>query len=540
MERTLSHFFTAPIAQKAGYMIETGYLYHAPLDPLVTGLAYDSREVEQGNIFFALAGIHHDGHAFVPDAIKRGASVIIHQNELDFYHPDIVYIKVKDSRAAMSPVAAAFYGFPSKHLSVVGVTGTEGKSTTVYLIYQLLKLSGKAAGFLSTVQFNHGGGEQWNRKHETTPEAASVHKALSLMRDNGLEYAVIEASSHGLSAKTNRLGDVAFDAAVLTNVNREHLEFHETWEQYRYDKANLFRALDAFSHEKALSKEAAGKAAVPSFAVVNLDDPSAAYFSEATRHIVYTYSVRGRNADLKLEKAASSQTGNWYELSVRSKSRNPEEVIDLRDRLPGAFNAGNVLASLLTVSQLLLVPIKSLAPLVPLLKPVLGRMTRLVRGQPFEVLVDFAHTPSSFQAVFPPLRERIGRGRIISLFGSAGDRDTSKRGEQGRIAAEWSDIVILTDEDPRGEAPLAILEEIASGIPSGKRGEDLFLIPNRPAAVRTAFVMAKKGDLVILLGKGHENSIIYAGEVRPYNEIDEAEKALAELGYIGGSPRLSV
>jgi UDP-N-acetylmuramoyl-L-alanyl-D-glutamate--2,6-diaminopimelate ligase len=529
MERTLSHFFTAPIAQKAGYIIETGHLYRTPLDPLITGLAYDSRRVEPGNIFFALPGIHHDGHAFVKEAIRSGASVVIHQNELDFYHPDIVYIKVRDSRAAMSPVADAFYGFPSKHLSLVGVTGTEGKSTTVSLIYQLLRLSGKAAGFLSTVQFNDGTGEQWNTEHQTTPEAADIHKRLALMRDNGVEYAVIEASSHGLSAKTNRLGDVAFDAAVLTNVTHEHLEFHKTWEQYRYDKANLFRSLDAVSHEKAAGKRADGKAAVPSFGVVNLDDPSASYFSEATGHITYTYSIRGRNADLKLEKMAGSRNGNWYEVSVKSTG----EMIDIRDRLPGAFNAGNVLAGLLAVSGLLAVPVAALAPLVPLLKPVRGRMTSIRRGQPFEVLVDFAHTPSSFQAVFPHLRERIGSGRIISLFGSAGDRDTRKRSEQGRIASEWSDIVILTDEDPRGETPLAILEEIASGIPNGKRGEDLFLIPNRAAAVRTAFIMAKQGDAVLLLGKGHENSIIYAEETRPYNEIAEAESALAELGYSG-------
>jgi UDP-N-acetylmuramoyl-L-alanyl-D-glutamate--2,6-diaminopimelate ligase len=220
-------------------------------------------------------------------------------------------------------------------------------------------------------------------------------------------------------------------------------------------------------------------------------------------------------------------------------------MLEIEDRLPGAFNAGNVLAALLAVSRILALPVRELAPLVPRLLPVRGRMTAVNRGQAFEVLVDYAHTPSSFSTVFPPLRERLDRQgrRIISLFGSAGERDTAKRGEQGRIAWEWSDIVILTDEDPRGEEPVAILEEIALGIEGEdrppecggprpktvRRGENLFLIPDRPEAIRKAFSLAAAGDLVLLLGKGHENSIIYAHETRPYDEIAEAERALEEL-----------
>ncbi|MDR2364030.1 MAG: UDP-N-acetylmuramyl peptide synthase, partial [Spirochaetaceae bacterium] len=205
----------------------------------------------------------------------------------------------------------------------------------------------------------------------------------------------------------------------------------------------------------------------------------------------------------------------------------------IRDRLTGAFNAGNVLGALLTVSGLLALPVRDLVPLVSRLKPVRGRMTAVDRGQPFEVLVDYAHTPSSFETIFPPLRERMNRsgGRIISLFGSAGERDTQKRPLQGRIASQWSDLLILTDEDPRKEGPQAILEEIAGGCPGRRRGEDLLLIPDRPAAIRKAFSLARPGDLLLLLGKGHENSIIYADAVMPYDEIGEAEKALAEMGY---------
>ncbi|MDR2101819.1 MAG: UDP-N-acetylmuramoyl-L-alanyl-D-glutamate--2,6-diaminopimelate ligase [Treponema sp.] len=548
MEHCLFDFFTPELAQKAGFIEKIFDGEKTPLEeippaetrrgnPLVTGLEYDSRRVVPGSLYFALPGQHTDGHNFIPDAIQRGALVIIHQRELSRYQEGVVYIRVRDSRFAMSPIAHVFYQCPSSRLALIGVTGTEGKSTTVYLIYQLLTLAGKKAGFISTVQYGDGVSEIWNPEHQTTPEATVVHKLLRDIRDKGAEYAVVEASSHGLSERTNRLGDVIFDVGVMTNVTHEHLEFHGTWEQYRNDKANLFRSLDReqTGHIKALKqKESPGggpvkSTAVPSFGVVNADDPSAAYFAAATRHKTYTYSTRGADADLSLRSLSGGIRGNWYEVLIRETG----EILDIRDQLPGAFNAGNVLAGLLTVSVLLSVPVRELIPLAVFLKPVRGRMTVVQRGQPFEVMVDYAHTPSSFETIFPPLRERMDQdgGRIISLFGSAGERDVKKRSEQGRIAGEWSDLVILTDEDPRGEEPLDILEEIARGCPERRREEDLFLIPDRPAAIRKAFSLARPGDLVLLLGKGHENSIIYASRQRDYDEIREAEKALAEMGY---------
>jgi UDP-N-acetylmuramoyl-L-alanyl-D-glutamate--2,6-diaminopimelate ligase len=492
-----------------------------PEDPVITGLEYDSRAVKPGNLYFALPGLHADGHRFIPDAIARGAAAVICQDIPPDYPPGPVYIRVRDSRFAMSPAAAAYYGFPSEELVLIGVTGTEGKSTTVYLIHQLLRLLGKKAGFISTVQFSLGGEDQWNSEHQTTPEAVVIHRLLREMRDRGAEYAVVEASSHGLSPRTNRLGDAAFSVGVMTNVAHEHLEFHGTWEQYREDKSRLFRALD-----RAPRSGPPGGA----FGVVNGDDPSAAYFRAATGRPVYSFSVRGAEADLSVLSLEGGAGGNRYTLRVRETG----EELEVRDRLPGAFNAGNVLAALLCLSGLVSLPIRDLVPLVPSLKPVRGRMTAILRGQPFEVLVDYAHTPSSFQAILPPLRERMDKtgGRIISLFGSAGERDTQKRPEQGRIASRWSDTLILTDEDPRGEDPVALLEEIAAGCSGRTRGEDLFLIPDRPAAIRKALSLALPGDLVLLLGKGHENSIIYARETRPYDEIGEAEKALGEMGYI--------
>jgi UDP-N-acetylmuramoyl-L-alanyl-D-glutamate--2,6-diaminopimelate ligase len=226
----------------------------------------------------------------------------------------------------------------------------------------------------------------------------------------------------------------------------------------------------------------------------------------------------------------SSAFGNWYNVFISAENVS----MSIRDRLPGAFNVGNVLAALLLTSGLTGVPVREIARYCPRLLPVPGRMNAINKGQPFEVLVDYAHTPSSFQTIFPPLRKRLNLsgGRIISLFGSAGERDTQKRAEQGKIAAAYSDCIVLADEDPRGETPMTILEEIAQGIytqGSFKQDENLFLIPDRPTAIRKALSLARAGDLVLLLGKGHENTIIYKDHAMPFDEISETEKALKEM-----------
>jgi len=537
--RFIGDFIDSQLAEKAGIIeIRIGSSAPAPYSAsiswpassIINGLKYDSRNIAPGDLYFALPGLHMDGHDFISQAINRGALAVVCQKECAGFREGVVYIKVKDSRFAMSPIADAFYDFPSRKMAVIGVTGTEGKSTTVYLIYQLLKLLGKKAAFVSTVQHGDGLTEKWNSEHQTTPEAVKVHLLLAQMLKNGAEFAVLEASSHGLSRKTNRLGDVDFDVGVMTCVTHEHLEFHGTWEQYRSDKAELFRALDASpsAHMKRGLQ-------VPSFGIVNADDASAEYFAAATGQKTYSFSAKGAKADLSIKKIESEAGGNRYEVFVSSTGK----IIGIKDNLSGAFNAANVLASLLVVSNLLSISIEELVPLVPKLKPVRGRMTAVNLGQPFEVLVDYAHTPSSFETVFPPLSERIRRsgGRLISLFGSAGERDTKKRSQQGEIAARYSDIVFLADEDPRGEEPMDILEEIAKGCetPQGCgsmiRDETLFLIPDRRKAIRKAFSIAQPGDLVLLLGKGHENSIIYASGTISYDEITEAENALKEAGY---------
>ncbi|HBG65435.1 MAG TPA: UDP-N-acetylmuramyl peptide synthase [Treponema sp.] len=531
---------------------------------LISELAFDSRDVRQGSLFFALPGTHTTGNAFVADAVRGGASAVVFEGTFSAEEKERIakavqdaktaplFVRVPSARFAMSPVSAEFYDRPSDKLAVIGVTGTEGKSSTVAFIWQLLRLCGHKAGFISTVQYSLGSDAIDNPQHQTTPEAPVVQRELYEMLQNGCTYAVVESSSHGLSERTNRLGDVHFDCGVFMNVTLEHLEFHGTYEQYRSDKANLFRALDKFSHVKCIGGK---ETKVPSFGVVNLEDPAASYFASCTQKKTFGFTTEGkagRQAGEELQaKPLPPIPGNMAYLSARNIAAarfgltfsicryenhdslgNADRIIHVKAPLPGAFNAYNIMAAFLAVHGITGKPLEELAALAESLQPVKGRMTVIDCGQPFEVIVDYAHTPSSFETIFPPIRKRCP-GRMICIFGSGGERDIKKRPLQGEVAARFCDTVILTDEDPRGEDPMELLEMIAKGARSAgkKDGKDLFFEPDRPKAIRKAFALAGADDIVLLLGKSHENSIIYKDRVMAYDEIAEARKALSEMGY---------
>ncbi|HVO40608.1 MAG TPA: UDP-N-acetylmuramoyl-L-alanyl-D-glutamate--2,6-diaminopimelate ligase [Spirochaetia bacterium] len=491
------------------------------LDRRVRGIAYDSREVEPGYLFAAMDGVHADGHQFIPSALSRGASVIVHSKPLSLPAGEATFVRLENPRRSLSPIAAEFFGHPSRNIRVIGVTGTDGKSSTVWFITRLLGLLGKKAGFLSTVSFQTGEEIVKNPFRQSTPEASEIHGMLRDMADQGREYAVIEATSHGLSERMNRLGDVVFDAAVLTNVTHEHLEFHGTFEQYRSDKANLFRSLSP-SAEKT---EPSTGAPIPvvRFGVVNADDPSADYVRSCCRVPVASYGL-GAGADLAARNVKEDLTGTSFSLVTR-QGEAPGRIA-----IPGPFWVSNALAACLAVSRSLDVDPLSLAPLLSRLPSVKGRMDPVDRGQPFTVIVDYAHTPGAFEKLFPWVRANA-RGRITAVFGSAGERDRAKRPMQGRVAGTHCDTLVITDEDPRGEDRMQILEQIAAGCPQRKRGTDLFLIPDRREAIAFALGRACPGDVVLLLGKGHEGSIIGPSGPAEWDERTEAEKALHALGF---------
>lgn len=507
-------------------------------DTEVSSLEYDSRKVKSGAVFFALSGLHTDGEKYIESAIQNGATAIVYENPLPRFADGVAYARVKNARRAMSHIAAQFYNEPSTKLKIIGVTGTEGKSSTVSFIWQLLNLLGKKCGYFSTVSYSYGGYdcEKKNPEHQTTPESTTVQKHLYEMCRNGCEYAVVEASSHGLSELTARLADVYFDVAVFMNISEEHLEFHKTFENYRSDKANLFRKLDEHAHIK-------NGIQCESFGVVNLEDPSAEYFSLETKKNVYGFRI-GKSSDTAFEQslnyclAAShiieSTSSLNFEITETERLPNAEvrsEHSDTYAKLAGNFNVKNILASLIVVSRLTETPLGQLIPFIAQLKPITGRMFFVDEGQDFTVLIDYAHTPSSFEGIMPALAKKVRAhgNKLIAVFGSGGERDTTKRPEQGRIASEYCDVVILTDEDPRGEGSLPVINMIAAGVHGKELDKNLFLIPDRPQAIRKAFSLCAPGDTVLLLGKGHENSIIYADRVMPYDEESEARKALLEL-----------
>lgn len=548
----------------------------------ISNLVFDSRDVSENSLFFALPGTHTDGNNFIAKAIENGANAVVYQGEFSSeQQQDIAQaiikrtinnavsqertkfapalIKVEDSRVAMTPLSACFYDNPSERLIVIGVTGTEGKSSTVSFIWQLLRACGEKAGFISTVEYSFGDDAMPNPQHQTTPEAPIIQHHLNQMLENGCKYAVIETSSHGLSAKLNRCGNILFDCGVFMNVTLEHLEFHKNFETYRSDKANLFRALDKHNHIK---KIAGTETSINSIGIVNLEDESAKYFIDSTKHKVYGFTTEGKAGKAAAEvganavplpeipknlrfmtakNIASATYGLTFDVDADGENslypQNFDPVLprtnshfSVKASLPGAFNAYNLMASIIAVSSVTGISFEEIAQKIPQLSPIKGRMTVIDEGQDFEVIVDYAHTPSSFETIFPPLKKRCS-GRIFALFGSGGERDLTKRPLQGQIAAKFCDIIILTDEDPRGEDSVELLKMIADGaIKEGKiMDENLFITPDRPKAIRQAFSMAKKGDIVLLLGKSHENSIIYKDYVMPYDEISEAKKALQEL-----------
>ncbi|MCQ2586705.1 MAG: UDP-N-acetylmuramyl-tripeptide synthetase [Treponema sp.] len=548
----------------------------------VSNLVFDSRQVTKDSLYFALPGTHIDGNVFIPDAIAKGANVIIFQGNLDSnlsekiakeivkrtmdnavsdeqpkFAP--VLIKVPDARFSMAPVSDTFYDSPSKKLIVIGVTGTEGKSSTVSFIWQLLRACGHKAGFISTVEYSFGGEAVPNPQHQTTPEAPIIQHHLNEMLENGCTYAVVESSSHGLSEKLNRCGNILFDCGVFMNVTLEHLEFHKNFETYRNDKANLFRALDKHNHIKIIDGK---EKKINSIGIVNLEDPSAEYFINSTKHNVYGFTTEGKAGKAAAENGsnavplppipdnlrymtgkniASATYGISFDVSADGKdsiySENYDPVLpretthfSVKASLPGAFNTYNLMASIIAVSSVTGLSFEEVASKISELVPIKGRMTVIDEGQPFELIIDYAHTPSSFETIFPPIRRRCS-GRMFVVFGSGGERDLTKRPLQGQIAAKFCDVVILADEDPRGEDPVTLLKDIAVG--AEKEGkimdENLFIIHDRPQAIRETFKMAKKGDIVLLLGKSHENSIIYKDYTMPYDEISEAKKALKEI-----------
>jgi len=488
----------------------------APANPMIARVTLDSRQVAPGVLFAATRGVRADGHAFLDEAVRRGAAaVLVEDPEPGLVVPQLI---VAATRPAAAVASAWSVGFPSRHLGVVGVTGTDGKTTTSYLIRAVLEAAGRPTGLAGTVDVIVGGTSRGNEARTTTPEAPELQALLAAMLEAGDGWAVVEASSHGLAQ--DRVGEVAWDVGVLTNLTEEHLEFHHTLAAYGAAKRRLFEALAV---GEANPEKGFGKTAV-----INIDDAAAASFIEAAEAAGAAVMGYGTGPSAAVRLTSVRQDAQRLHVAVETVRWRG----DLALHLAGRFNAHNALAAIAVGEALELEPDSIRAGLEGL-AGVPGRMERIDAGQPFQVVVDYAHTADALAKVLDelsPLAAEAGGG-LVAVFGSAGDRDHVKRPAMGRVAGARCRLVVLTDEDPRTEDRVAILEAIAAGAEAAglRRGRDLLLEPDRRQAIRTAFAAAGAGDVVLLAGKGHEKSIEMADRAEAWDEAFEAQEALREL-----------
>ncbi len=501
-------------------------------DIAVHGVAFDSRAVRPGHVFVAISGLRTDGHAYLGAAQAAGAvAALVERPSPELGLPQVV---VRDGRRSLAAAAAWWYGDPSRELGIVGITGTDGKTTTSYLATAALAAAGIRAGMVGTVATRIGGEEEPNPDHATTPEAPALQAALRAMCQAGDRAAVIETTSHGLAL--DRVAAIAYDAAILTNITHEHLELHGTWEAYRDAKRSLFERLGPNRTPKP-------DVGWPAVGIVNADDPVAAEFGAITRSAGARLLTYGRADGATVRLTGLDDVGTGLQIAYAA----PSGAAELRLRLGGRFNAHNALAVVALGEALELDPAAIRAGLESV-AGVPGRMERVDQGQPFAVIVDFAHSPASLELVLDQAKPlaAAGGGGVIAVFGSAGERDRAKRPLMGRIAGARCRLVIVADEDPRGEDGAAIVAEIASAAREAARAAGgggalptalVEEIPDRRAAIDAAIDAARPGDVVLLLGKGHEPTIDYADGPRPWNERAEAERALAAHGWTGSGQR---
>jgi UDP-N-acetylmuramoyl-L-alanyl-D-glutamate--2,6-diaminopimelate ligase len=481
------------------------------LDSDITSLAYDSRAVEAGGLFVAVPGTHTDGQRFLGDAARRGAIVALGEPLQDASTSPLPYLEVADVRSALADLACAFYEYPAQHLCTIGVTGTDGKTTTANLISTLLEVAGKSSGLMTTANFKINGREWENATRQSTLEALEIQQLLRCMLDEHVTHAVVEATSHGLELQ--RVRGCAFDIGVVTNITHEHLDFHKTIAAYRRAKARLFEMLDS-SRDKGLG--------IISVAVLNRDDVSYDVLKPYCHVPILDYGIDTpaavRAVDVQLQA-----------YSTRFRALLPDAEVQIETQLVGRFNVSNCLAAIAT-AYALNVPLADIARGLATVKGVTGRMERIDEGQPFTVIVDYAHTPDSLQKVLATLRP-LTQGKLLVVFGSAGERDIQKRPAMGRIAAQMADFFVITDEDPRDEDRETILHDIAVGAEAlGKRsGTDFLCIADRTEAIATAFAHAHPEDTVLLAGKGHEQSIIIGREKLPWDDRRVARTQLRNI-----------
>jgi UDP-N-acetylmuramoyl-L-alanyl-D-glutamate--2,6-diaminopimelate ligase len=460
----------------------------------VSGATADSRAAGRGLLFFCIPGAHKDGHDYAADAVARGAAAIVVERPLDLPVPQLV---VPSVRGAIGSLSSAVFGHPSRSMDVVGVTGTNGKTTTAFMLERAFRALGRTTGLIGTVEV-HVDRDVLPVVH-TTPEAPELQRLLARMRDRGADAVAMEVSSHGLAF--GRVAGTRFRCGIFTNLTRDHLDFHGTMEEYEAAKRELFT--EAFAERGA----------------VNADDPAGARILAAPAIPLTSFGF-GREVDVRAVEVALGSAGSNFTCEAGA------ERVSVEVRIAGHFNVTNALG-VLAAFRAMGLPLGAAAEGIAGLDNVPGRMERVDAGQRFTVLVDYAHTPDSLENVLRAARQLTDRSLIV-VFGCGGDRDRGKRPLMGRVATELADLAVITSDNPRSEDPLAIIREITPGAEATERPFEIEA--DRRAAIRLAFERAKPGDVVVIAGKGHETGQKFADRVLDFDDRVVARDELAELG----------
>ncbi|MGB8459467.1 MAG: UDP-N-acetylmuramoyl-L-alanyl-D-glutamate--2,6-diaminopimelate ligase [Candidatus Acidiferrum sp.] len=468
----------------------------------IRNVTCDSRKVQPRALFFALHGAKADGNAFIRDAVSRGAVAIVSEDAAPASIPaSVAWIQVREARKALAVTAANFFGHPAKSLQLVAVTGTNGKTTTTSLIDSIVKASGAKSGLFGTIAYHTPLGEY--PAPNTTPESVDLQGFLAEIRDAGGKYAVLEASSHSLAM--DRLWGCHFAAAVFTNLTREHMDYHKTFEDYFAAKKRLFEGTGAGS---------------PEVAVINSDDEYGKRLSGLAKHTV-TYGLES-DADIGTKKFQLTFNGLAF------TAHTPGGKVQVTSPLVGRINVYNILAAI-AAAQALGFSTEIIEAGIRNLESVSGRFQRIDLGQPFFVVVDYAHTDDALENLIRTARELNPKGRIIALFGCGGGKDRTKRPVMGEVTGRMSDLTILSSDNPRQEDPLKIISDIIVGLQ--KTAGKYLIEPDREKAIGVAMDEARAGDIVLLAGKGHENYQILADKTLEFDDRDVARRALRDRGY---------
>jgi UDP-N-acetylmuramoyl-L-alanyl-D-glutamate--2,6-diaminopimelate ligase len=499
-------------------------------DVAITGISIDSRAVKPGHLFVAMKGGNVDSHDYIQNALDKGAAAVVGEVGRTV-NPKYPYLGMQNPRRALSWIAAAFYDWPARKLTVIGVTGTDGKTTTTNLIYRILRAAGLKAGMVSTVNAVIGDEVLDTGFHVTTPDAHEVQAYLARMVEAGLTHVVLETTSHGWAQY--RVDACEFDIGVVTNITHEHMDEHGSYENYRAAKARLFSSL-----EVTLPKPQGN----PRLGVINRDDTKSFDFLNDFIKVNKVNYGLSADADVRAINIQYSPSG------IRFEARSKDFRVSVKSNLVGAYNVSNCLAALTAAVYGLSVEPEIAASGIATLEGIPGRMEVIDVGQNFTAIVDFAHTPNALKVTLEAAREMLferrdrqlpvpaTQPRIIAVFGSAGLRDKAKRRMMAETSAELADLTVLTAEDPRTESLEVILEEMAAGARSrgGREGETFWRIPDRGEAIRFALHLARRGDIVVACGKGHEQSMCFGGREHLWDDRTAMRAALAEMLGIKG------